>query len=359
MLLRLLERTDRDSVEPSVVCLTGDGQTAARIRALGIDVHPIGMRGGLPGPGAMWRLWRVLSRLRPRVLQTWLYHSDLLGLIVGRMAGIPAIAWNIRCAQTDARYHSGRNGLVVKLLARWSARPEAVLANSEAGRALHEAMGYRPRRWCVLPNGFDTETFCPRADAHGELCAELGLPGESLLVGLIARYDPLKDHETFLRAAAQSAAAVPAAHFVLAGAGLDQANAALTGLIGELRLGHCVHLLGERHDIPRLNAAFDIACCSSSGEGFPNMVGEAMACGVPLVVTDVGDSAILLGDGGAVVPPRDPAAFAAALTRLLRLPEDERAALGQKARARIEAHYAIDRIAARYTALYQELAGLR
>lgn len=357
MLLRLLERTDRTRISPVVICLTGDGQTAARIRDLGIDVHHIGMNTGLPGPGAVWRLWRLLRRLRPQVLQTWLYHSDLLGLILGRLAGVPAIAWNIRCAQTDARYHSGRNGLVVKLLARWSARPEAVVANSEAGRELHEAMGYRPRRWCVLPNGFDTDVFRPRADAHADLCAELGLPEDSLLVGLVARYDPLKDHETFLRAAAQTAAAVPEAQFVLVGAGVDDRNPALAELIGQLQLGRRVHLLGERHDIPALNAGLDVACCSSSGEGFPNMVGEAMACGVPLVVTDVGDSAILLGDGGTVVPPGDPAAFADALTALLERPADERAALGRLARSRIEEHYAIDAIAARYMELYADLAG--
>ena len=355
MLLQLLKACDRDRFEVSVICLTGDGQTAARIRELGLEVHNIAMDTSLPSPAAAWRLLRLLRRLRPAVLQTWLYHSDLLGLILGRMAGIPAIAWNIRCAQTDARYHSGRNGLVVRLLAHLSARPQAVIANSQAGRDLHRSMGYHPRRWCVLPNGFDIATFRPRADAHAVLCRELDLPADSLLIGLVARYDPLKDHETFLRAASLCAAEVTQAHFVLVGSGIDGSNASLQQTIQELSLQKRVHLLGERHDIPELTAALDVATCSSTGEGFPNTVGEAMACGVPLVVTDVGDCAILLGDAGAVVPPGQPRAFADALVRLLRLEPDERADLGQRARRRIEECYAIERIAEHYAALYREL----
>ena len=357
MLLQLLKASDHDRFQPTVICLTGDGQTAARIRDLGLEVHNVAMRPGLPGPGAVWRLYRLLRRLRPTVLQTWLYHSDFLGLILGRLVGIPAIAWNIRCAKTDARYHSGRNGMVVRLLARWSARPQAVVANSEAGRRLHEQMGYRPRRWCILPNGFDTTLFRPRDGAHTALCRELELPEDSLLIGLVARYDPLKDHATFLRAAAVCAGKVPNAHFVLIGAGVDSANAKLRRLIAEPGLDGRVHLLGERSDTPELTAGLDIATCSSSGEGFPNTIGEAMASGVPLVVTDVGDSAILLGAAGEVVPPGAPEAFADALVRLLNLAGEDRRELGLRGRRRIEECYAIDQIAAQYAALYRELAG--
>jgi len=355
MLLRLLERTDRDRFAPSVVYLTGDPAMAARVAALDVDVHHVPMRPAMPNPLRAWQLWRLLRRERPQILQTWLYHADLLGLATGRLAGVPHIVWNIRCAQTDERYLTGRNGMVVRALARLSALPDAVVVNSHAGQTAHEALGYHPRRWEVLPNGFDTQLFSPHPEAHDALCRELGVPARSKLVGLVARYDPLKDHETFLRAAAICAQADSEAHFVLVGAGVDDANAALRGLSDQLGLTDRLHMLGERSDVTRLTAAFDIAVCSSRGEGFPNVVGEAMACAVPAVVTDVGDCAFLLGDAGDVVAPGEPAALASGLTRQLALSDDERRALGARGRQRIVAGFSIEAAAERYARFYDGL----
>jgi len=303
----------------------------------------------------VWRLWRILRASRADVLQTWLYHSDLAGLVIGRLAGIRRIVWNIRCSELDARYERGRDGLVLRLLVLLSRYPAVVIANSFAGREVHARHGYRPRRWEILPNGFDTERFAPDPDAHGRLCTELGLAPEHKLIGLVARDDPLKDHPTFLRAAAICARARPDTHFVLVGPGIDADNAALSTLIEAGGLHGRVHLLGERTDVPELTAALDIATCSSSGEGFPNVVGEAMACGVPVVATDVGDCARLLGDAGLIVPPGDPDAFAAALDRLLAMDAVERREMGARGRHCIARDYSIDRIAARYAEFYGEL----
>ena len=357
MLYKLLQRMDPTAFASRVVTLTGRGAIADRIESLGIPVECLGMRRGVPEPGALWQLVRLLRRERPAVVQTWLYHSDLLGLLAGRMAGVPAVAWNIRCSVMDERYTRGLNRMVLRLLAVLSRRPTMVIANSEAGVALHRQLGYRPRRWELVPNGFDLERFRPDAAAYRDVRQELNLAADSLLVGLIARFDPIKDHATFLQAAHRLAQSNGRVHFLLAGGDVDSHNAALRLAASAGPASERVHLLGERSDIPRLTAALDIATCSSTGEGFPNILGEAMACAVPVVTTDVGDAAKIVGDTGIVVPSRDATAFAAAIAKVLDLPSDARRTLGQRARQRIADNFDLAGVAARYAALYREMAG--
>ena len=355
MLLRLLSTMDRDQVQNKVVSLTGLGPIAQRINEIGIPTYGLGLSKSAPNPVALIKLWRLLRSERPDVLQTWLYHADLVGTVLGRLGGVSRIAWNIRCARTDARYVAGINGLVVKLLAKLSSYPDVVVVNSRAGREIHASLGYRPRQWALIPNGFDTAMFKPDPSARQALLDALSLAPSSLLIGLVARFDPLKDHANFIAAAGILSRRIAAARFVLVGAGMDAGNAELTALIARHGIGDRVHLLGERRDTPMLTAGFDIASCASNGEAFPNVVGEAMACGVPCVVTDVGDTAILLGDAGLVVPPRDADALAAGWANLAGRSADERRALGDAGRQRILQHYTIARAAARYQALYEGL----
>ncbi len=354
MLLRLLSRMDEARFRSSVISLTGGGTLGPRIAALGVPVTALGMRPAVPRPRALWRLVAALRAERPHVLQTWLYHADLLGLLAGRLAGLKAVVWNLRCSRLTAADKSRSLAAVVRLLAALSDRPAAVVVNSSAGRLAHEELGYRPRRWELIPNGFDTELFRPSAEARASVRRELGLAEDTPLVGLVGRYFGMKDHPNFLAAAARLHRARPDVHFLLAGEGVEAANPALARQVASLGLEGRAHLLGERADAARLTAAFDVACSSSYGEGFPNVVGEAMACGVPCVVTDVGDSARIVGECGLVVAPRDPAALAEGLRALLSRPD--RPALGVAARERIRRHYSIEGVARRYEALYEEVA---
>ena len=172
------------------------------------------------------------------------------------------------------------------------------------------------------------------SSARSAVRQELGLPVDATLIGFIARFHPQKDHRTFLQAATILSEQVPDSQFVLVGRGVTVDNEELRGLIAAHGPRHGVHLLGERADIPRLTAALDIATCSSAfGESFPSVVGEAMACGVPCVVTDVGDAARIVGDTGRVVLPKDAAALAAAWSELIELGPDGRRELGLRARA--------------------------
>ena len=168
----------------------------------------------------------------------------------------------------------------------------------------------------------------------------------------------MKDQSGFLAAAAEAVGVDCRLHFVMVGAGVDDANSDLASAMARFGLGACVHLLGERRDIPRLTAGLDIACSSSAwGEGFPNVIGEAMECGVPCAVTDTGDSATIVGDCGEVVPVRDPSAMARAMLTLVAMDPSRRAALGSAARARIVENFSIDAVARRYETYYRRFIG--
>lgn len=356
MLCKLVGAMDRRRFEMSVVSLLPLGPLAEGLAANGIAVRSLEMRPGVPDPRGLFRLVGLLRRERVQVLQTWLYHADLLGTIAARLARVPKLAWNLRCSDMDA----ARYARLPRLLARLSRQPDVVLVNSLAGRAVHERLGYRPRRWEVIPNGFDTERFQPDADAPRRLRADLGLPPDSFVICLPARFDPMKDHGTFLAAAARFAAEHPEARFVLLGRGVDPQNRALRAQVEAIRSADRFLLLGERGDMPAMLAGADIVALSSAfGEGSPNVVGEAMACGVAVVGTDVGDTAQMIGEAGLVVPPRDAVAMAAAWQRLYAMGTEGRRELGRSARQRIGERYALPAIVARYEALYGAMASSR
>ena len=356
MLANLLARMDRQRFQNQVVSLIEVGPVGEQIRSQGIPVYPLGMRRGQPSPAGLWRLARLLRRERPDVLQTWLYHADLLGLCAAPLARTPVVVWNVRASNMDMAQYRRLSSWTVKACARLSGLPHAVVVNSEAGRAFHAQIGYHPRQWVLIPNGIDTQKFHPEPALRADVRCELGLEPEALLIGLVARFDPMKDHGTFLRAAGQLARTNPAAHFVLVGEGASANNAPLAALCAQENLDERMRLLGRLADLPRLTTALDMASSSSAfGEGFPNVVGEAMASGVPCVVTDVGDAARIVGETGIVVPPKNPEALAEGWRKLIALGADGRGQLGQAARARIQQHYSLTGVVRQYEDLYQSV----
>lgn len=289
MLLKVLERLDRQRFAPHVISLTTLGELAPHIAALGIPVDSVGMKPGLPSPSGFFRLVRLLKRLNPDVVHTWMYHADLLGGLAARLAGVSSIGWCIRNSNLDKDKTKLSTRAVVSLCAsisKWV--PSRILSCSEKARQVHVACGYAAEKMVVVPNGFDLSQFKPDLDARFRVRAELGLTDQTPLVGLIGRFDPQKNHAGFFEAAGVLHRRMPQVHFVLAGQGVDLSNAALMQTITQAGVLANTHLLGLRNDIPALMATLDVLASSSYGEAFPNVLGEAMACGVPCAVTDVG-----------------------------------------------------------------------
>lgn len=355
-LAKLLTRTDPARFRASVVCLINVGSVGEKIRAQGIPVYSLGMKRSIPSLFAIWRLRRLIALERPEILQTWLYHADLLGLMVGKLARVPSLVWNVRCSWVDMEHYPKLSKLVLKILARLSMIPDAVIVNSEAGRAVHLKIGYRPKRFEIIPNGFELDRFRPNESARQWLRRESQLSDDDVIIGLVARYDPMKDHKTFLAAARIVGERHGQAYFILCGTSVDTNNVELNGLIDLYEIRNRVRVLGVRSDMEIITAGFDIACSSSAfGEGFSNAIAEAMACGVPCAVTDVGDSSHIVGFTGKVVPPQDPTGLADALCELIEAGPGIRKELGEKARARIAERYDIKAMAANYDQLYLSL----
>lgn len=356
MLLKVLERLDRQRFAPHVISLTTLGELGQRIAALGIPVDAIGMKPGLPSPSGFLRLVRMLKRLNPDVVHTWMYHADLLGGLAARLAGVSAVGWCIRHSNLDKDKTRFSTRAVVSLCAsisKWV--PSRILSCSERARQIHVARGYAAEKMLVVPNGFDLARFKPDEDARKRIRTELGLDVDTLLVGLIGRFDPQKNHAGFFEAAGVLHRHMPHVHFVLAGQAVDMRNAALMQAITQAGVLANTHLLGLRSDIPELMAALDVLASSSYGEAFPNVLGEAMACRVPCAVTDVGDSAYIVGDTGRVVASGDMAGLAAALETLLALPPAEKSALGECTRARVAAYFEIGEVVHKYEDFYDSL----
>jgi glycosyltransferase involved in cell wall biosynthesis len=233
--------------------------------------------------------------------------------------------------------------------------PQRIVCPSEASRRWHIGFGYPEYKFTLIPNGIDIDEFHPDKEARASVRAELGLSSDTALVGLVARFDPQKDHSIFVKAAARVLASRPATDFLLCGGGIHWGNRTLRTWIEAAGLRNRFHLLGEREDMPRLTAALDIAALSSTSEAGPMVVLEAMACGVPCACTDVGDIANMIGDTGRIVPAENPEALGDAIVCLLSAGEEQRARMGSAARNRLREKYLLSDVAQRYDALYADL----
>lgn len=358
MLSKIVTNIDPDKQRHIVVSMLRAGAIADEIRAANVEVYSLGMRRGIPSVSAFLKLAAILKKERPAVLQTWLYHADLLGILAAKWTRVPHVVWNIRCSNTDMSKYKFTSTIVLYLL-RWLSRwPDLILFNSVAGQQFHKSFGYNPRSSAVIANGFDVAKFCPDAHARTEVRAELGIDENVKLIGAVGRYDPAKDYPGFLRACAIIAEANNDTSFAIVGDGVTTDHPALASVANSDALKGRLHLPGERKDIERYIAAFDIFVSPSGfGEGFPNVIGEAMSVAVPTIVTDVGDSARIVENTGVVVPPGNPETLANAVLDVLQLSAPEREAMGTASRERIKQHYSLPSIAARYADTYRLLTG--
>jgi glycosyltransferase involved in cell wall biosynthesis len=284
-----------------------------------------------------------------------MYHSNVVASVVSAFTKVPVV-WNIRHTPYDLSLEKMKTGLLIRLGAWLSNSPAATIYNSRVSAQRHAELGYANDPSFIIPNGFDVARFAPSPDAYRVLRQSLGLRADVCLIGLVARYHPMKDHFAFVSAAEKLSQSNPDVHYVLVGRNVDENNASLMDVIRRANLSERIHLLGQRRDIPHIMAGLDIfTLCSAWGEGFPNVVGEAMACGVPCVVTDVGDSKWVVGDTGVVVPPGDVDALAESWRDLMAMGKEGRLRLGSAARQRIADRFALSDVVRRYENLYLDI----
>jgi len=337
-------RLPGDRVKPAVAVLLPKGLLVEELHAAGVEVLELGFGRRLPNPFGLLKLVAWIRRNRPDVVQGWMYHADLTALLALWLSGRrnrTVLAWGIRCSDMDlARYSAVLRG-VVRLCARLSRLPDVVIANSEAGRRVHAALGYRPRHFAVVHNGIDADRFSPDPAARAAVRAELGIPDDSVVFIHVARVDPMKDHAGFLDAMAR----LPDAVGIMVGRDTET-----------LPPQDNVIALGQRSDIARLlNCADAVVSSSAYGEGFSNAIAEGMASGLTPIATDVGDARMLVGATGYVVPPSNVEDIVQAMRAFAALPASQREAMGSAARDRIRTEFTLDGAARRMEATYHAI----
>lgn len=355
-LLRVITATHRE-VAHCVVSLTTKGTRGTALEALGVPVYALGLTRGALAPSAIGALRRLVREHRPGCVQGWMYHGNLAAsalALSGARTG--PVFWNVRHALDAWQTESRTRRTLIRLSAWLSTQPHTVVYNSERAAKQHIALGFRSGNRRVIANGVDTTRFTPDHVAGARVRAALGIPLSAFVVGMIARVDPLKDHDTFLAAIATDADRNDRTWYVLAGSdtgpGSANRHGALDARVAALvrdhpALGDRIVRLGERHDVGDLINACDVVTLTSRSEGSPNAIAEAMACGVPCVVTDVGDAAVLVGDSGIVVPVGQHGGIADAWQHL-RDDDVSRRARGQRAVAAIRSSYTAEIEAAAY-----------
>lgn len=352
-LFRLISQ-EPEPVSVRVVSLTSGGIFRERLEALGVRVTCLGMQPGRPSPLKWWRLVRLLRQWRPKLVQTWMYHADLLGGVAAAVAGVP-LCWGVHHCNLS-RGNNKPSTLFVARVCAWISRWVPARAISCSARAvdIHRAMGYAVP-FDVVPNGLDAAAWAPRAELRETVRAELHLPSDAFVFVHAGRDDPQKDHGTLARAFNLVHAARPDAHLLLCGNGLATEHRYFDTLPFTYLARSAVLALGPRDDLPRLWQAADAFVLSSVGEAFPNVVLEAMSSALPCVVTDVGDAAEMVGDTGMVVTPANPEALAAAMLTMCSLPEKARQRLGEAARQRVLERFTLDRMAAGFQRVWTEV----
>ena len=353
MLLKLCAKIDKSRFSLSVISLRDHGTIGPKIEDLGVPVYSLEMHRNTPSIAAFLKLKKLLADLRPDLIQGWMYHGNIAACL---FPGKFRVCWGIRQSFYGLNKQRQLTSLIIMLGKYMSRFSDCIIYNSKTSALQHQEFGFLEKRAIVIPNGFDISTFRPDRSSRSLLRKEWGLNDDVVLIGLIARFHPMKDHEGFLKAAALLHREFLNVYFVLVGNGVSTGNAELCKLIENLNLSDHVLLLGERIDIPKVTAALDIATsCSAWGEGFANSIGEAMSCGVPCVVTDVGDSAWIVGETGRVVSPINPNELAASWKSLVAIGSEGRLALGALARERVRNNFSLDSVAAQYENLYARL----
>ena len=356
MLKRLVEsHSGNANYRHVIISLTGIGKVGQQLQASGIEVRALGMRSAIDIPRVIWRLVRLIRTSRSDVVQTWMYHADLLGGLAAHMAGNPHVIWGIRTTDISAG-----GSLTTAIVRRFCARlsrwvPSAIVCAAEASRQSHIAVGYDATKMVVIPNGYNFAWLNASLEERQSLREQCGINQNEVVLGTLGRFHADKDQENFVRSAALLAPQYPQLRFLMVGRGLDWANAQLADWIVSTGFESRFVLLDERKDVPQCLAAMDIFCLHSRTEGFPNVLAEAMAMGLPCITTDVGDAAILLADTGVVVPQGDSAALAQGVKRLLAFDQDARHALGRRAKALVEAKFSIARARERFEEIYRQV----
>jgi len=358
MLAQIALSLDVSEFRTCVISLAGPGPVGDLLARRGVDVRWVDVRRPRTLLVQLRRFRHIVREFRPDLIQGWMYHGNVAAVLASTMVSRrPPVVWGIRQGLRDRSTEGLSTQLAIKLGARLSRSVAASVYASSESIPDHHQIGFNEPLAIAIANGYDLAYLRPKPDAGMQLRRSLAIPADCVVIGHIARFDPVKNHAGLLDAAVRVTRAVPSCRFILAGPGVDQHNDQLVSLVDLCGLRGQVVLLGSWDDIPQLMSSLDIFCLSSTSEGFPNVLAEASACGIPSVTTDVGEARAILGEAGHIVPVNDTDALSEALIRLAEVPSNVRREIGQRARERIGLQFSLDEMLRKYRQLYQQVSG--
>lgn len=342
--------------EHIVISMMDEGKYGPLLKAIGIQVHCLNMPQSRVSLSGLWQLFKLLRSYKPDVVQTWMYHADLIGGVIARLAGVKNIVWGVHHT-TLVKGESKRSTiLIAKINALISSFiPRKIIYCAEKSRQVQESIGFNPKIGHVVPNGYNIDDFKPDLNARMAFRQEVGLADEKFLIGHVGRYHPFKDYPTLVNAVSLLTKNNNALKVVMVGSDLTTDNTQLKQLIKDNTCSEHITLLGKRNDITAVMNGFDLFVLSSVSEAFPNVLNEAMACGTPCITTDVGDAAVIVGDTGWVVPPKDSQALANAMLDAMEEQQNNPQAWQarkQACRERIVNNFSIDKMVAEYSRVW-------
>jgi len=354
-LYRLLRYLQAHNTESIVVSLAEVGPVGKKIEQLGVPVVAVGIKSGkLPTPYRLLRLLLTVRKARPDIVQGWMYHGNLAATIAWLFCRRPVrLIWNVRQSLGSLESERLFTRQIIRINSWLSRIPERIVYNSTVSASQHQAIGFECNKTLYIPNGFDIKAGEHASTLRRKFRKDQGIDEHTILIGHIARYHPKKDHETFIQAARLVLMQNYDVKFIAAGREVDQGNKVLWNSITKNGLEKHILLVGEISNVERVIVSLDLLVSSSSwGEGCPNVVGEAMAASVPCVVTDVGDSAHLVGNTGIVAEPRKPEELGISIVKFLQMSREDRKYRGQAARSRIKDKFSTDIVGKKYLQLY-------
>ena len=356
MLYKLCLSLVRKKYDISVISLTSVGDLGEKFQKNGIPVLPLGLsKNLLSNIPKLYNLYIQIKRYSPDIVHTWMYHADLIGGLISKAAGVRCIIWCIRNSNLSFTSTKLSTRIVLCICSKISYFiPTKIVCCSRKAINIHIKEGYFKDSFVHIPNGFDTNLFKPSDKNQIHLKKELSIPLSNRLIGVVGRYDPQKNHLGFIKCIHILSKIYNDLSFIFVGDLLDLENLELVKLINKYNLSNII-LLGKRDDVPYIMSSLDIFVSPSIyGEAFPNVIGEAMSCGVPCVVTDVGDSSAIVGSTGYVVSPDDNDSLSSAISNMLNLSRRDYNRLSKDARMRIKTKFDISCISKRYMKLYSK-----
>ena len=353
MLKRLVDSAREDlSHNQIVVSLTSIGEVGIQLQKDGIVVHAIGMRSALNLPAAILRLVQLIRNENPDVIQTWMYHADLIGGIAARVAGKYPVIWCIRSTTIPQGILSFTYWLVRLCGLLSHLIPSKIICCANTAKSAHLQLFYPEKKIKVIPNGYDFKPLLEKISSSQESREKLSIKENEIIIGVVGRFDPLKDFYNFISAAAIIASQRKGVKFLMVGRGNEWSNPTLRHWIEEAGLAELFLLVGQQTDVPYFLSAMNIFCLSSVQEAFPNVVVEAMAMELPCVVTRAGDAADILCDERFIVPVNNSKALADSLLKVCELSSHDRQIIGQSNAKRVRNKYKIEKISKEYFEAY-------